>query len=69
MNENVVHLAFTNPNLVKAEERAYLACRVCSNKTYLLLHFDDEFPTMQCAACGQHMGKMGWASKGEEVKP
>ena len=60
MSDNVIHLKFKSPH-VEDGERALLSCRNCKNKTYLLV--DDKpggFPLMQCAACGQHMGRMGW---------
>lgn len=61
MSDNVVHLSFKSPHVEDAE-RGWLACRNCKNKTYLLIEDrPQDFPLMQCAACGQHMGRMGWA--------
>lgn len=57
----VVELKFRSPH-VEDGQRAFLACKECRNKTYLMV--DDRpgyFPLMQCAACGMHMGRMGWA--------
>lgn len=61
MADNVVHLAFKSPHVVD-DTMAFYACAVCRNKTYTLT--DDKpgtFPLLRCAACGQHMGRMGWA--------
>lgn len=58
---NVIELKFRSPHQVD-DAMAFIACRVCRNKTYTLT--DDrpgDFPLMRCAACGQHMGRMGWA--------
>lgn len=58
---NVIELKFKSPH-VDGGERALLSCRNCRNKTYLMV--DDKpgfFPLMQCAACGCHVGRMGWA--------
>lgn len=61
MTGEIVELKFRSPH-VEDGARAMLACSECRNKTYLLI--DDrpgDFPLMQCAACGQHCGRMGWA--------
>lgn len=61
MTGEVIHLQFRSPHVVD-DERAFLACAVCRNKTFLMVQDKVEwFPLMQCAACGQHMGRMGWA--------
>lgn len=40
----------------------FLSCKYCKNKTYTMTYDKtDSFPLMRCAACGQHMGRMGWA--------
>lgn len=60
MSDNVIHLAFKSLHVVD-DAMAFLACSVCRNKTYTLT--EDQpggFPLMRCAACGQHMGRMGW---------
>ena len=57
---NVIELKFRSPHVVD-DSMAFLACSVCRNKTYTLT--EDQpggFPLMRCAACGQHMGRMGW---------
>ena len=61
MNDNVIHLSFKSPH-VDSDTMTFFACKVCRNKTYTLT--EDRvggFPLMRCAACGQHMGRMGWA--------
>lgn len=59
--DNIIHLAFKSPHAVH-DGMAFIACSVCRNKTYTLTEDrPGEFPLMRCAACGQHMGRMGWA--------
>lgn len=61
MTDNVIHLAFKSPHATE-DTMAFLACGVCHNKTYTLTEdTPGDFPLMRCAACGQHMGRMGWA--------
>ena len=61
MSEKVVFLQFISPHL-EADTMACLSCKVCHNKTYTLTEDQaDAFPLMRCAACGQHMGRMGWS--------
>lgn len=58
---DLIKLEFRSPH-IEDSARALLACVECKNKTFLLV--DDrpgDFPLMQCAACGQHVGRMGWA--------
>lgn len=60
MSDNVIHLAFKSPH-VTDDTMAFLACKLCRNKTYtLIIDKPDYFPLMKCAACDQHMGRMGW---------
>ena len=61
MSGDIVHLKFKSPH-VEDDMMAFLACKNCRNKTYTLT-FDklDTFPLMRCAACGQHVGRMGWS--------
>ena len=62
MTENVVFLKFSNPEKMEPDTMAFHACSNCRNKTFTLT--DDkpgEFPLLRCAACGQHMGRMGFA--------
>lgn len=61
MTDNVIHLSFRSPH-VEDGEMTFLACKYCRNKTYTLTYDQvDNFPLMRCSACGQHMGRMGWA--------
>lgn len=60
MTDNVVHLKFRSPHMVD-DAMCFIACKACRNKTYTLVEDKpDYFPLMRCAACGQHMGRMGW---------
>lgn len=57
---NVVFLKFRSPEQ-EEDTMAFLACRVCKNKTYT--HTIDrvgDYPLVRCAACGQHIGRIGW---------
>lgn len=57
---DVIELKFRSPHM-QDDTMAFLACRSCRNKTYTLTEdIPDHFPLMRCAACGQHMGRMGW---------
>lgn len=61
MGDNVIRLEFRSPH-VQDDTMAFLSCKACNNKTYTLT--DDkpgDFPLMRCAACGQHIGRMGWS--------
>jgi hypothetical protein len=61
MTDNVIHLSFRSPH-VEGGEMMFLSCKYCHNKTYTMTYDRvDDFPLMRCAACGQHMGRMGWA--------
>ena len=61
MSDNVIRLKLRSPH-VDDDTMAFLACRACRNKTYTLtVDRPGDFPLMRCAACGQHMGRMGWA--------
>ena len=63
--DNVVHLKFSTPH-GDDDMMAFIACRACRNKTYTLTRDRmDDFPLMRCAACGQHMGRMGWSHDDE----
>lgn len=60
MTGEVIHLEFRSPHMVD-DERAFIACANCRNKAYSLVQDKPGFPLLQCTACGQHMGRMGWA--------
>jgi NMD protein affecting ribosome stability and mRNA decay len=55
----IIELKFRSPHVVD-DAMALLACSACRNKTYTLTDIPNDFPLMRCAACGQHMGRMGW---------
>lgn len=58
---DVVELKFRSPHM-QDDMMAFISCKHCKNKTYVLRADNgSDFPLMQCAACGQHMGRMGWA--------
>ncbi len=59
---NVVFLKFKSPQ-TQDDTMAFISCKVCRNKTYTITRdVVGEFPLLRCAACGQHIGRMGWAS-------
>ena len=62
-DDKVIFLAFKNEK-VNPSGRDFLACGHCRNKTYILeWHGDSKFPLCQCAACGMHIGLVGWAEQ------
>jgi len=64
---DVIHLAFRSPH-AEPDTMAFIACKNCRNKTYTLIEDRvDDFPLLRCAACGQHMGRMGWAYDDDPV--
>ncbi len=65
--DNVIYLAFRSENQVE-DEMCFLACKYCKNKTFT--HTFDQisnWPLVRCAACGQHIGRAGWAGEEEEM--
>ena len=65
MNDNVVFMQFKSPH-VSEDAITMSACTNCRNKTFTLTHDKtDDFPMMKCAACGSHLGRMGWAHDDE----
>jgi hypothetical protein len=64
---DIVFLKFKSPH-VEPDTMTFLSCKACRNKTYTLVEDRVEsFPLMRCAACGQHMGRMGWAHDDDPV--
>jgi hypothetical protein len=59
MTDNVVYLAFDNPN-VQPDGVHLGSCAACRNKTYKIVHDQHEYPLLQCAACGTHISRIGW---------
>jgi hypothetical protein len=61
MSEKIVFLKFRS-NDTSAEGINFIACKACRNKTYILIEDKvDAFPMLKCAACGAHIGRIGWA--------
>lgn len=61
--DNVVFLAFKTEQLAD-DTMAFQSCVVCRNKTFTVVEDKvGDFPLMRCAACGQHIGRIGWAEK------
>ena len=68
-DDRVVFLAFSNPDL-EPDDTTMMACKHCRNKTFALAYDKHSgFPMMKCTACGQHMGRVGWASDDEVITP
>lgn len=66
MSDNVVFLKFRSPE-VEDGTMAFMSCVCCKNKTFTLTTDKvGDFPLMRCAACGSHIGRMGWAEKDGE---
>lgn len=64
-DNKVVHLKFKSQHAIE-DTMAFHACSVCRNKTFTLT--EDRvgcFPLLRCAACGQHMGRVGFAPDGD----
>ncbi len=61
MSDDVVYLAYSNPDVQVESGVDMLACRRCRNKTYRLECYEDDCgASVHCAACGARIGKMGW---------
>jgi ribosomal protein S27E len=62
VSDNVVFLAFKNPEKTDEDGITFVACRHCRNKTYTLTHDSESgYPLVKCAGCGMHIGRVGWA--------
>ena len=60
---NVIFLKFKSDELV-SDEMNFLACKVCRNKTFTHTFVGaSNFPLVRCAACGQHIGRVGYADE------
>ncbi len=55
----VVFLAFKGSGCTE-EHISFTACSVCKNKTFTVTHDGEDYPLMKCAACGQHIGRIGF---------
>lgn len=65
MNDKVVFLKVNNDK-IQPDGKTMMACTWCRNKTFTLVHEDEGFPMLKCAACGDNMGKIGWTDTGEK---
>lgn len=61
---NVVHLSFKSENTIE-EHISFTCCANCKNKTFTVTNDGMEFPMMKCAACGAHIGMIGWADEND----
>lgn len=59
MTGEVVFLAFSNPKA--PVENKVMACSNCRNKAFSVVYGANDFPSLRCTACGEHMGRIGWA--------
>lgn len=59
-DDKVIFLAFSNPEKVESASITVVACRACTNKTWVLIEGPDKFPILRCAVCGVGAGKVGW---------
>lgn len=66
--KKVIFLAHRNDNL-KSEVVEVLSCGRCSNKTWLVKHGvrGSNFPFMECSACGESAGYLGWVDDTEAL--
>ena len=63
MNDKVVYLEFKNKNTIEEGFINFVACANCRNKTYVLIEDEkDQFPLLKCSACGNEIGRIGWAN-------
>lgn len=66
IGDNVVFMKF-RPEKADFEGLTFCTCAHCKNKTFIVTYDGDEFPMMKCAACGSHLGRIGWAESVQEV--
>ena len=59
-DDRVVFLAFRNEKVTEDDRVSFVTCSACQNKTYTLVADGAEFPMLRCAACGAHIGRVGW---------
>lgn len=63
----LIFLAFSNPAKEVIDSIVLTACKTCRNKTFTLSHdAASKFPRLNCAACGQNMGRIGYAPEPDE---
>lgn len=64
MSAEVVYLDFKKAETTEPDVMCYIACKFCHNKTFTLVEdLPDYFNMMRCAACGAHLGRIGWAQE------
>lgn len=56
----VVFLKFSRPEATSDEYVTFISCKHCKNKTFSLTNEANEYPLLKCAACGAHIGRIGW---------
>jgi hypothetical protein len=61
-DDKVIYLAFKNEH-IEPDTRDLMACKVCRNKTFIVIYEPEKFPLMQCAACETQIGHFGWATR------
>lgn len=59
MTEDILYLAFENPNARAEATSEVLACAQCRNKTYLI-GVEGDVKKIYCASCRTYIGAMGW---------
>lgn len=65
MSDKIIHLTFKNPN-ANPDTMAFIGCAVCRNKTFTVTEDRlNVLPLMRCAACGNHIGRIGWSDEAE----
>ena len=62
---NVVHLNFKSAN-TEEEHVSFTCCANCKNKTFTVTNDAIGFPLMKCAACGAHIGLIGFANEPQQ---
>lgn len=64
MTAEVVFLDFTKPETTEPDVMAFIACKVCRNKTFTMTEdVVGYFSLVRCACCGAHLGRIGWAQE------
>jgi len=62
---NVVHLNFKGSNTVE-EHISFTCCLNCKNKTFTVTNDGAEFAMLKCAACGAHIGRIGYTDEPQQ---
>lgn len=64
MTDNVIFLAYANPNVEAQQTRTMMGCAICQNKTFRVVSEDAAAPIMECACCSAVIGRFGWMPDG-----